>query len=236
MAGDHGFALATRFCQKSPQLSSMVAARTRRLDHAITDYLALSQGTRIFEVDFPTTLAERASRIEELGLCEGPSVERISVPFDLRSGPPSEALIDHLDGESPVFVVWEGMAMYFQEEEVSAILQGIRPLIAHPQGRLWVDLVDRHAVERPEDFPESVQAFMYGVQILGEPFTFGVDQAAAFLADHGLACMNTLTPASSSTTSRIRFISCTSFAWLPRCPLRSSASIRPKRSPSPARR
>ena len=39
MAGEHGVALAARFCEKMPQLAGMVAARTRHLDTQIQDYV-----------------------------------------------------------------------------------------------------------------------------------------------------------------------------------------------------
>ena len=35
MAGQHGVAIANRFCERTPQLGGMVAARTRHLDDAL---------------------------------------------------------------------------------------------------------------------------------------------------------------------------------------------------------
>lgn len=209
MAGQHGMALASRFCQRSPQLGGMVAARTRHLDQSILDFVAsggrdvvilgvgwdmrpfrlpLPEGTRVYELDFPTTLLERRRRLEELAIRLPPGVRRIEAPVDLRTTDLADALRQHLDFRRPVFVAWEGMSMYFQENEVRRILQGMMPVLEHPASRLWVDLVDRRAVVSPEAFGESVQAFMRGMQILGEPFTFGTESVDQFMADNEMAC------------------------------------------------
>jgi methyltransferase (TIGR00027 family) len=209
MSGEHGMALASRFCQRSPQLGGMVAARTRHLDQAILDFLAaggrdvvivgvgwdmrpfrlhLPEGTRVYELDFPTTLKERRRRLTELTIRQPHGVCRIEVPIDLRTMSLAHALEQRLDFHQPVFVAWEGMSMYFREDEVRKILQGMMPVLDHPASRLWVDLVDRDAVLRPDAFAEEVQAFMRGMQILGEPFTFGADSVEEFMAGCGLAC------------------------------------------------
>jgi methyltransferase (TIGR00027 family) len=209
MAEQHGLALADRFCQRSPQLGGMVAARTRHLDLEVLKYAArggrnlvilgvgwdmrpfrldLPAGMRVFEVDFPTTLAERRQRITSLGIAEQPGITRIEVPLDLRSAPLASALREKLDFQAPIFIAWEGMSMYFEEDDVRAILQGMHPLFKHRESRLWVDLVDRQAVTSPELFPSEVQEFMRGMQILGEPFTFGADSIKDFMADNGFKC------------------------------------------------
>lgn len=209
MAGQHGVALATRFCERSPQLGGMVAARTRHLDWSVLDFaaaggrdlvilgvgwdmrpfrLAFPEGMRIYELDFPTTLAERRRRLVELGLREPSGLRRIEVPIDLRTTPLACVLEQHVDRSEPVFIAWEGMSMYFQEEEVRKILHGMSPLVGHSSSRLWVDLVDRRAVDHPEEFSDDVQAFLRGMQILGEPFTFGVDCPEEFMASNGFQC------------------------------------------------
>lgn len=79
--------------------------------------------------------------------------------------PLSEVLGLQLDAASPVFIAWEGMSMYFQPE-VAQILGSCR-CWRSPQSRLWVNIVHRYAVEHPEAFPDSVQAFMHGMGIPG---------------------------------------------------------------------
>jgi O-methyltransferase involved in polyketide biosynthesis len=133
-------------------------------------------------------LAERRRRLAQWEIVAPAGVTRFEIPIDLRTMALTPRLESHVDGKSPVFIAWEGMSMYFEEEEVRGILRGMAPLLAHRDSRLWVDLVDRRAVDHPEAFPSEVQAFMRGMQVLGEPFTFGADDAGAFMADNGLAC------------------------------------------------
>jgi len=75
--------------------------------------------------------------------------------------------------------------MYFQEAEVRYVLEGMIPLMRHPDSLLWVDMVERDAVLHPETFPDSVQNFMRGMQILGEPFTFGPETIEGFMRSSG---------------------------------------------------
>jgi|GEM_PF-375176 len=210
MAGQHGMALARRFCERSPQLGGMVAARTWHADLALTNYLAgggrdivivgvgwdmrpfrlpLPEGTRVYELDFPTTLAERCKRLSQLKIGAPPGVTRYQIPIDVRTMPLAPALSEYLDCDQPVLMIWEGMSMYFQEEEVRQVLTGMKPVLRHPASLLWLDLVDRHAIEHPEKISDSVRNFMRGMQILGEPFTFGPDSAADFMRAAGLRAL-----------------------------------------------
>jgi methyltransferase (TIGR00027 family) len=210
MAGQHGMALATRFCQRTPQLGGMVAARTRHLDEAILNFvqsggrdivilgagwdmrpfrLNIPAGTRFYELDFPTTLTERRNRLAQLNLTISPGVSRVQIPIDVRTMPLYEVLAKHLEPGVPVFIAWEGMCMYFLEEEVLQILRNMVPVLEHPDSILWLDLVDREAIAHPERISTSVQNFMHGMQVLGEPFTFGTDSAAQLMRKVGLRCL-----------------------------------------------
>ena len=187
IAGEHGIALAERFCMKSPQLGGMVAARTRDLDEKILAFskgggkvlillgtgfdmrpfrLRLAPGTTVLELDYPTMLADRAQRLEELRIPNPPQIKRIGVPIDLRRGSLFCLLKELVPPADPVFIAWEGMSMYFEEPEVRCILAGIRPMLANAASRLWVDFADRSAVSTPDIFPE-VRAFMDGMKMLG---------------------------------------------------------------------
>jgi methyltransferase (TIGR00027 family) len=209
MAGQHGIALATRFCEKMPQLGGMVAARTRHLDREILAFCAhggrnlvllgvgwdmrafrlpLPPGTTVYELDYPSTLAERRQRIAEMKLTDSPGVQRVEIPIDLRTMPLATTLNGAANHRAPIFVACEGMSMYFEEPDFRALLKGIAPLLEHPDSRLWIDLVDREAVVAPEECAGEVQAFMYGMQILGEPFVFGPASVEDFMADNGFQC------------------------------------------------
>lgn len=207
MAGQHGIAMAKRFCERSPQLGGMVAARTWHLDSALSNYVAcggrdivivgvgwdmrpfrlpLPSGTRVYELDFPTTLAERHRRLTQLGVTDQEGVMRYQIPIDVRTMPLAPTLADYLPEDTGAFIVWEGMSMYFQEHEVRQILAGMMPVLRRSNSLLWVDLVDRQAIEHPEKFPVSVRNFMRGMQILGEPFTFGPSSVEEFMRSAGL--------------------------------------------------
>jgi methyltransferase (TIGR00027 family) len=212
VAGEHGLALATRFCEKSPQLGGMVAARTRHLDLQILEFaasggrdlvllgvgydmrpfrLSLPAGMRVYELDFPTVLADRRRRLDEFFIKEPGDVTRIQVPIDLRSTPLAAALEGIVDFTSPIFIAWEGMSMYFEEAEVRSMLAGMAMLLRNNRSRLWLDLVDERAVVQPDIFPE-VKAFMTGMQLLGEPFVFGVKSPKKFIESTGFRCLQTV--------------------------------------------
>jgi methyltransferase (TIGR00027 family) len=209
IAGEHGIALAARFCDRSPQLGGMVAARTRHLDEQILKFvhnggrdlvllgagydlrpfrLDLPDGMCVYEVDFPTVLTDRQRRLTELGITDPPNMRRIPVSIDLRTTPLAVALGDIAGGTDPIFVAWEGMSMYFEEAEVRAILDGIAPVLKNNRSRLWFDCVDERAIRTPEIFPE-VAAFMNGMQLLGEPFVFGTSSVEAFMKSNDYRCL-----------------------------------------------
>ena len=213
MAGQHGVAIANRFCDRTPQLGGMVAARTRHLDDTLRNFvraggrqivnvgvgwdmrafrLDLPAGVKFYELDFPTTLEERRRRLAQQEVVERPGVTRIEAPIDLRTMSLADVIAGQIDLDQPIFLAWEGMSMYFSEEEVRAILDGMQPLLRHPDSLLWLDLVDRDPVEVPEQFPAPIQQFMRGMRVLGEPFTFGVDDAEEFLHSAGLRCLETV--------------------------------------------
>jgi len=211
VAGEHGLALASRFCDRSPQLGGMVAARTRHLDEQILEFaerggrdlillgagydmrplrLPLPDGMRVYELDFPAVLDDRQQRIADAGWQVPPGIERIAVPIDLRVTPLAEAMAPHWLPDRPVFIAWEGMSMYFEEPELRTILRGIAPVLGHPSSAIWIDFVDARAVNTPEIYPE-VAAFCRGMELLGEPFVFGVDSISDFLESNGFTCLGT---------------------------------------------
>ena len=210
MAGKHGQALAERFCQRSPQLGGMVAARTRHLDSVVANFLSaggrhiaavgvgwdmrpfrlqLPEGTAFYEPDFPPPLIERQRRLDAKQLQTPPGVQRVEAPIDLRTMPLAETLQPLLPGDVPLLVLWEGMSMYFDDDEVRQVLAGFQPVLTHRESLLWLDLVDRAPIEEPARYGPSVEEFMRGMQILGEPFTFGSDRPAQLLGGCGLNCM-----------------------------------------------
>jgi O-methyltransferase involved in polyketide biosynthesis len=129
----------------------------------------------------------------ELSVHERDGITRIDVPIDLRTMAVDSVLNPYLDLNEPVFIAWEGMSMYFQDGEIQDVLAGIRAAMRNPQSRLWVDLVDRKAVETPEACADGIDSFMRGMQILGEPFTFGVDSVQQFMNVNEFDCESVVT-------------------------------------------
>ncbi len=214
MAGQHGMAVATRFCQRTPQLGGMVAARTRHLDDVVRHFtsaggrdiinvgvgwdmrpfrLPLPEGTRFVELDFPTTLAERTLRLANHNIRDKPGITRVQIPIDLRTMSIRETLAGQIPADRPVLVIWEGMSMYFEEQEVRQMLGEFKPLLSHPDSLLWFDIVDREPIVNPQAFSESIRGFMRGMQVLGEPFTFGSDTPQEFIEESGLRCLEVVT-------------------------------------------
>jgi methyltransferase (TIGR00027 family) len=208
IAGEHGRALANRFCEKSPQLGGMVAARTKHLDMRLENFLQnggrnvvllgtgydmrifrlkIPAGTSVYELDFPTVLIDRQNRLDEFAIDDPDGVDRIPLPIDLRTTTLAAILKDQVDFDSPIFVAWEGVSMYFHEPEVRTILQGILPVFKNPESRLWVDFIHEAAVVNPDIYPE-VKAFMQGMQLLGEPFVFGPKSIEDFMNSNGFQC------------------------------------------------
>jgi methyltransferase (TIGR00027 family) len=221
IAGEHGVALAARFCEKTPQLGGMVAARTRHLDDQIIQFfggggrdlvivgagydmrpfrLNLPQGTRVFELDFPSVLTDRQRRLDAFSVKDCAGLQRIPVPIDLRAMTLAEAMQDRVDFAAPIFVAWEGMSMYFSEPEIRGVLNGFAPLLGNPQSRLWADFVTKQAIVNSSIFPE-VEAFMRGMQLLGEPFVFGTDSLEAFMESNNFTCVE-IAPSSRFLTDR----------------------------------
>jgi hypothetical protein len=60
------------------------------------------------------------------------------------------------------------------------------PVLQRPDSLLWVDLMDRQAVDHPEQYAETIRNFLRGMQILGEPFTFGTSTIPEFMESVGL--------------------------------------------------
>ena len=214
MAGQHGMAVASRFCQRTPQLGPMVAARTRHLDELMTNFLEnggrhivnvgvgwdmrpyrlnIPEGTTFYELDFPSTLEERAIRLAKSGFDLPEGVQNVPLPIDLRCMTLPEVLAGKIPTDEPVLFVWEGMSMYFEEPDAVQILKDIQSLLTHPDSMLWFDLVDREPVVNAEAFPESIQNFMHGMKILGEPFVFGSDAPHDLLSSAGLRCLDVVT-------------------------------------------
>jgi methyltransferase (TIGR00027 family) len=208
LAGAHGKLLAEHFTQVLPQLGPMVAARTRDIDDLLSRLAssgldqvvivgsglcarpfrlaAIAPTLRVFELDLPHMLEERSRlfcRVPAL-----PVVQRVPVPINLEL----QEIDCVLNREpmyrqmSPTLFILEGVSMYQTESVNQRLFRGIRRAISHPASMLWADIVHRAVIDRRTGF-ESGNAFVDGMEKLGEPFVFGLDleQASAFFQHAG---------------------------------------------------
>jgi O-methyltransferase involved in polyketide biosynthesis len=139
--------------------------------------LALPASTRVFELDRPELLVEKAALLERAGV--KPRCDRRPVLVDLR-GEFGEALVGAgFDPSTPAAFVVEGLLVYFSESEVHQLLHALADLAA-PGSRLGVDLLGAATLAMAPLGP--LRARLDG---LGVPFRFGSDEPEVFLGLYG---------------------------------------------------
>jgi methyltransferase (TIGR00027 family) len=205
-AGQHGKLLAQRFTALLPPLRELVVRRNHHIDHLLAaaldgglqqlvlvgaglDFRALrtprGSGLRVFELDLPEMLAERARVVRHFGSI--PEVSRTEVPINLEHDDVAAALRRAgFDSGASSLLIYEGMSMYFPERINQAILSSLRELLNHPSSLVWLDIV-AEAVVRNSTGRVEVEQFIRGMAKLGEPFVFGLDDPAPFLERCGYA-------------------------------------------------
>lgn len=194
LAGEQGAAIARRMSRASPQLPTLVAARTRHVRDYLkgagrehTQVLVLGSGLDSKPVDFarpeqkwflcdlPDMLGDRQQRLAAQGI-ESPNT--VAVAVDLRwPGWQDEVLRAGFDPSQSTVVILEGVSMYIERGGLQQSLDIIRGLCGHPGSRLWLDHVteDLFAIDAPE-----VSSFLSSMARFGEPFITGFTDAAAF--------------------------------------------------------
>jgi methyltransferase (TIGR00027 family) len=199
--------LAQRFLEILPQLGPMVAARTRDIDDLVgrqlhnglrqvvivgagldmRPYRLLGEQrhVRVFELDLPPMLEERLHTLQHVGGL--PQVHRTTVPFNLHTQDIDAALCsaENFDPQLPTIFVCEGVSMYQDEKTLDRLLAGVRRCLLHRESLLWMDLVHRQVMDGTTGF-ESGDRFLEGMQSLGEPFTFGIDDPTPLFGRAGL--------------------------------------------------
>lgn len=205
-AGAHGRLLAERFNNVLPQLSHMVAARTRAIDDmirasiqdGIEQVVFIGAGldfrlarhpeadtVTVFELDLQHMLEERERLL--MSTPRLPYPRRRLVPLNLELDDLAANLIGHgLEPHRPTLFIAEGVSMYLQRGVNRRILGAARSLMQDPRSRLWVDLVAASVVSGTSGYPE-VESFLGRMASIAEPFIFGLDDLGSFCADLGLA-------------------------------------------------
>lgn len=203
LAGPHGAFLARRFGAILPPLRDMVVARTMDVDRLVAEHAAAgvrqfvivgvgfdmrparllaSHDCTVFELDLPHMLEERARLLTQL---QAPPVRRVPVPYNLQRIKLSEALgATTFRRDEPAVVIIEGVSMYQPASVMRAFLDDLAQVLAHPGSVAWIDVVQERALVNSGN--QAAEAFITGMQKLGEPFIFGVDDPAEWVKPSGL--------------------------------------------------
>lgn len=161
----------------------------RALDRGVTQVLLLGAGydgralryhrpgTRWWEVDHPTTQADKRARMGRLGI-EAPHV--VFVPFDLEEAGLADALTGHgLCPDAPTAICCEGVLGYLRRSAIERLLADCRA-VAGPGTRLAASVTPARSAAQAS----GREALARAVGALGEPLSPPLDQdeLAALLA------------------------------------------------------
>jgi methyltransferase (TIGR00027 family) len=193
LAGERGRALAERFSEGAPQLSSMIRARGLHVESILTDprrqfeqvvvlglgldpkpILYSSDAQRWFGVDLPHMLPARARRLADCGV-EAQNFR--AVPSDLsRSGWTRDLLNNGFDPNLSTLFILEGVSMYLPGKALTNSLNELSTLMRSTGSRLWLDHVSANLMTMEN---ASVNDFLQSLRDLGEPFRSGFDNPAS---------------------------------------------------------
>lgn len=193
VAGDQGRAMANRMAVTTPQLPSLVRARTvdlkRLLDchgAAFSQVLVLGVGLdpkpcqyssarqKWFGLDLRDMLQEREARFAAAG---AQAANFIPVVGDLVSDSwTTSVLRAGFDPLVATLMVAEGISMYFPRNVLAEVFDRLRLLTSSGDSRLWLDHVSSSLFDM-ELF--EVRSFLSSMTRLGEPFTTGFDDPAS---------------------------------------------------------
>jgi O-methyltransferase involved in polyketide biosynthesis len=197
VAGDQGRAIASRMAVASPQLPSLVRARTVDLERhlerdarSFAQVLVLGVGfdpkparfssssQRWFGLDLRQMHRERELRFSAAG---AQARNFVPVAGDLLGDSWDAALRDAGFREDlPTFIIAEGISMYFPREVLATVFAKLRALNSSAKSRLWLDHVTSALLDL--DLFE-VRSFLSSMARLGEPFITGFDDPATIAPD-----------------------------------------------------
>jgi methyltransferase (TIGR00027 family) len=199
LAGEEGEALASRYDQTFSPMELWIAVRTAYLDAQIAFYTAspssirqvvllgagldtraarlAKEGVRFFEVDHPSTQADKRRRLE--ALAGYPKEAPIYVACDFEEDDfLTRLLAAGLRADEPAIIIWEGVIAYLREKAIRATLRRIATG-CHPRTLVLFDHLRKLRSDRPEG--DSHQF----VANLGEPVLFGTNDPLPMLYEEG---------------------------------------------------
>lgn len=149
---------------------------------------------QVYEVDHPTTQADKQNRLVSVGW-EQPA-QLLFIPADFSRENPAKALASSpYDPDAPSFFSWLGVTYYLERDAVSDTLRAIAE-VAHPGSRIVFDYLDDVAFV-PGRTARRVQRGMDYLRESGKPMItgFGPSTLTADLAPLGLCLRENLSPA-----------------------------------------
>lgn len=198
LAGEDGYELADKLDKVFPPMELWVAVRTAILDRLVERFttgegaakqvvvlgagfdtraarLARS-GLSFFEVDHPSTQAEKASRLSRL---EGYPIDAAKkAPCDFERDDFLSALTSAgLDTSAPALFLWEGVTPYLPEAAVRATLRRIAEG-THPRSIVIFDHLQKLKPERVDPSHRFVEG-------IGEKVVFGTNDPLPMLYEEG---------------------------------------------------
>lgn len=137
-----------------------------------------------FEVDHPSTLALKISRLRTLLEKATTNVRFVAIDFEHQKLA-DRLLAEGFDRRQPAIFIWEGVTNYLTPEAVDAVLQYVSDCA--PRSRLVFTYVHRGAINHSGQFPDAAK-IMQNVARLGEPWIYGLIPAKlpSFLHNRGL--------------------------------------------------
>ncbi len=209
LAGDEGRELAARFDAAFPHMELWIALRTAYIDAQVDHFTGRGtpqvvllgagldtraarlarDGVRFFEVDHPSTQADKRARLTRL---DGyPADAATYVPCDFEK----EDFLDRLCAEGfrpeiPALVIWEGVVPYLTE---GAVRNTLRRLATgcDPRTAVVFDYFMKRIVES-EDLPPKDRETRTLVAGLGEPVRFGTNHPLPMLVEEGFRHVRTI--------------------------------------------
>ena len=204
LAGVEGPGLADSFEAHFPAFELWIAVRTAYLDAHVDRWTSppfsfeqvvvlgagldtraarLSRrGVRFFEVDHPSTQAEKLARLASLEGYPVDSATYVACDFE------TDDFVDRLGAagfrrDAPALILWEGVVPYLSETAIRATLRRITTA-CEPKSVLVFDYVMRRIAEG-RDIREDDAKNMELLGTLGEPVRFGTNDPLPLLFDEG---------------------------------------------------
>jgi methyltransferase (TIGR00027 family) len=192
--------------RRLPGARTSAIARTKVIDDAICDAVSnkLTQAvilgagfdcrayrlselarTRVFEVDHPSTLEAKLSRLQHAGADLSGNIRFVKTDFN-REALPGVLAAAGFETSQPAVFLWEGVTNYLTGESVDAVMRFIASCAVGT--RLIFTYVDAGVLDSSIHF-EGAERVLRDVEKLGEPWTFGLhpQNVASFFHERGFS-------------------------------------------------